>query len=162
MSAILRDLELKIACAAFMLTLVMVTANVLLRYLSGTSLLFSEEISYLGFAYTIFLGAAYLYRKRVMIAVDFVIHMMPSALRRATVFLTLLLLLAANCYLVYISILLVDDGWVRRTAYLQMPYAYIHSASTIGFALMAVYSALFLSRLLSGRDLDYAEAADQV
>ena len=58
MPAILRDLELKIACTAFLLTLVMVTANVLLRYLSGTSLLFSEEISYLGFAYTIFLGAA--------------------------------------------------------------------------------------------------------
>lgn len=162
MSVILRDLELKIACAGFALTLVMVTANVLLRYLSGISLLFSEEISYLGFAYTIFLGTAYLYRKRVMIAVDFVIQMMPPGLRRATVFLTLLLLLAANCYLVYISILLVDDGWIRRTAYLQMPYAYIHAASTVGFALMAVYSAIFIGRILSGGDLDYAEAADQI
>ncbi len=162
MPAILRDLELKIACAAFLLTLVMVTANVLLRYLSGTSLLFSEEISYLGFAYTIFLGAAYLYRKRVMIAVDFVIHMMSSGLARITTLATLVVLLVTCCYLVYISLLLVDDGWVRRTAYLQMPYAYIHVASTIGFSLMAIYSAVFIGRVLSGRDLGYAEAADQI
>jgi TRAP-type C4-dicarboxylate transport system permease small subunit len=67
----------------------------------------------------------------------------------------------ALLYLIYVSILLVSDGWVRRTAYLELPYAYIHSASTIGFTLMAIYTAVFLRQVLSGRDLHYAEAAEQ-
>jgi len=162
MWSLLRNLELKLACLGFVLTLGMVSSNVVLRYALGRSLLFSEEISYLGFAYTVFLGAAYLYRRRVMIAVDFVVAMMSSPVRRATANLTLLLLLVGNVALVYISALLVSDGWVRRTAQLDIPYAFIHSAALIGFVLMAIYTALFLVQSLSGKELHYAEAADQI
>ena len=161
MSPIFRNLEAKLACAAFVLTFTMVTTNVLLRYLFGQSLLFSEEISYLGFAHTVFLGAAYLYRLRVMIAVDFVVEAMSTRLKRMTTLLSLVVLQVTLIYLVYVSILLVSDGWVRRTAYLEMPYAYIHSASTIGFTLMAICTAVFLWQALFGQDIHYAEAADQ-
>lgn len=161
MASMFRNLEAKIACAAFVLTFTMVTTNVFLRYAFGQSLLFSEEISYLGFAHTVFLGAAYLYRQRVMIAVDFVVEAMTPTLKRATTFLTLVVLQVTSLYMVYISILLVGDGWVRRTAYLELPYAYIHSASTIGFTLIAIYTAVFIWQFLSGNEINYAEAADQ-
>jgi len=161
MASIFRNLEAKLACAAFVLTFTMVTTNVLLRYIFGQSLLFSEEISYLGFAHTVFLGAAYLYRQRVMIAVDFVVEAMSPGLKRITTLLSLVVLLVVTLYLIYVSLLLVSDGWVRRTAYLDMPYAYIHSASTIGFTLMAVYTAIFLWQALSGQEIHYAEAAEQ-
>jgi TRAP-type transport system small permease protein len=161
MATFFRDFEAKLACVAFVLTFTMVTTNVLLRYLFGQSLLFSEEISYLGFAHTVFLGAAYLYRQRVMIAVDFVVDAMSPRLKWITTLLSLVVLQITLLYLIYVSILLVSDGWVRRTAYLEMPYAYIHSASTIGFTLMAVYTAVFLRQVSSGQDLHYAEAAEQ-
>ena len=162
MWSLLRNLELKIASLGFVLTLAMVTANVVLRYVAGRSLLFSEEISYLGFAYTVFLGAAYLYRRRVMIAVYFVVtHLSPRAQHWTSIG-TLLLLLVANLALLYISLLLVQDGWVRRTAYLNLPYAFIHSAGAISFLLMAIYSAVFLVQGLRGRDVHYADAADQI
>lgn len=48
MTAFFRNLELKLACLAFVVTLSMVTLNVLLRYLFAKSLLFSEEVAYLG------------------------------------------------------------------------------------------------------------------
>lgn len=162
MLSLLRNLELKIACLGFSLTLIMVIGNVVLRYVAGVSLVFSEEVSYLGFAYTVFFGAAFLYRKRVMIAVDFLVAWMSPGLRRLNTILTLLLLLAANLALTYIGALLVADGWVRRTAQLDLPYAFIHSAGAISFLLMAIYSAVFLVQSLRGDDLHYAEVADQI
>ena len=162
MKTILRDLDLKIACAGFVLTLSMVSANVMLRYVAGKSLLFSEEISYLGFAYTVFLGAAYLYRRRVMIAVDFLVNALSPARQRRITQLTLFVMLLANLGLVWISLLLVSEGWIRRTAYLELPYAWIHGAAAIGFVLMAIYSAVMLARSLSGREVTFAEAAEQI
>lgn len=156
-----RDLDLKISCAAFVVTISMVTSNVLLRYLAGKSLLFSEEVAYLGFAHTVFFGAAYLYRLRVMIAVEFVVDLMPPWLHRLNALATLVLLGITNAYMTYIAVLLVSDGWVRRTAYLEMPYAYIHSAPVFGFALMTIYTVLLLMRALGGEEIEYAEAADQ-
>lgn len=161
MPSTLRDLDLKIACAAFVVTITMVTSNVLLRYLAGMSLLFSEEVAYLGFAHTVFFGAAYLYRQRVMIAVEFVVDLMSEGLRRLNTLAMLVIMQVTNAYMVYIAVLLVSDGWVRRTAYLEMPYAYIHSAPVFGFALMTVYTAILLVKALSGEDIHYAEAADQ-
>ena len=161
MPSILRDLDLKIACAAFVVTITMVTSNVLLRYLAGMSLLFSEEIAYLGFAHTVFWVAAYLYRMRVMIAVDFVVNMMPPWLDRLNTIACLALLAVTNVYMTWIARLLASDGWVRRTPYLEMPYAYIHSAPVFGFGLMSIYTALLLYRALRGQDIHYAQAADQ-
>jgi len=161
MPSFLKDFDLKVACAAFVVTISMVTLNVLLRYLAGTSLLFSEEIAYLGFAHTVFFGAAYLYRQRVMIAVEFVVDMMSPGLRHINQLASLVLLLVTNAYMTYIAALLASDGWVRRTAYLEIPYVWIHSAPVFGFALMAIYSALMLIRVLRGEDIQYAEAADQ-
>src|SRR4051812_10613655 len=101
MISLFRDFEVKLACAAFVLTFTMVTTNVLLRYLAGQSLLFSEEISYLGFAHTVFLGTAYLYRQRVMIAVDFLVEAMSPRLKRITTLLSLVILQVALLYLIY-------------------------------------------------------------
>jgi TRAP-type C4-dicarboxylate transport system permease small subunit len=161
MLALFRNLELKVACIAFVVTLSMVTLNVILRYLFSKSLLFSEEIAYLGFAHTVFLGAAYLYRERVMIAVEFVVDMMSNSVRHVLVIASLFILQVATIYMTYIAYLLVTDGWVRRTSYLEMPYAYIHSAPLFGFALMTIYTAVMLYQALTGHVLHYAEAADQ-
>lgn len=158
---IFRDLELKLACLAFVLTTTMVTLNVFLRYLMGQSLLFSEEVAYLGFAHTIFLGAAYLYRMRVMISVEFVVDMLSNDARRIVLIVSLFILQATMLAMTYISALLASDGWVRRTAYLEMPYAYIHSAPVIGFLLMSIYTAIMIYQTLSGQELHFAEAADQ-
>lgn len=157
----IKDLELKIACMTFVLTTSMVTLNVILRYVLGESLLFSEEIAYLGFAHTIFLGAAYLYRMRVMISVEFVFDMLSRRARHILVIASLIILQITMLAMTYISALLASDGWVRRTAYLEMPYAYIHSAPVIGFALMSFYTAVMLYQTLSGQELHFAEAADQ-
>ena len=161
MARIFRNLELKLACLAFVVTLSMVTLNVLLRYLFAKSLLFSEEIAYLGFAHTVFLGTAYLYRQRVMIAVEFVFDALSRSRQRVLVIASLFLLQATTLYMTYIALLLVSDGWVRRTAFLEMPYAYIHSAPVFGFGLMAIYTAVMLYQALTGHELHYAEAADQ-
>lgn len=162
MRSFLRNLELKIAALGFVVTLGMVAVNVLLRYVAGRSLLFSEEIAYMGFAWTVFLGAAYLYRRRVMIAVDFVVTMLPPRVQHWTSVATLALLVVANVALVWISLRLVDDGWVRRTAYLDVPYAFIHGAGAISFLLMAIYSVIFLVQGVRGHDVAYAQAADQI
>lgn len=162
MRSLLRDLDLKVAGLGFLVTLSMVAINVLLRYLVGRSLLFSEELAYLGFAYTVFLGAAYLYRIRVMIAVDFVVTMLPERVEYWVHIATLILLTVANCSLLWISLTLVQDGWIRRTGYLEIPYAFIHGAGAIAFLLMAIYSVMHLVQGLSERKVQYAQVADQI
>lgn len=156
-----RNFEAIVSSAAFAVMLAMVTLNVILRYLFGSSLLFTEEIAYLGFAYAVFFGACLLYRKRALIAVDFLVEMFPVPVQRVVTVVNLVLLFATNLYMTYLSWLLADGSWTRRTSFLEFPYFYMYMAATLSFLIMSFHTARFLVEALRGAEMRYAGALDQ-
>jgi len=142
---VLRNLEACIAMTAFAVMILVVLGNVIMRFTTGISLVFTEEIAYLGFGWAIFFGAALLFRQRALIAVDLVVDLLPETMRRAAHGVNCLILIALCGYFCKLSLGLALTGWVRRTAFLEIPYFWVNLAPAISFGLMTLYSIGFLA-----------------
>ncbi len=159
MKWMLRNFDLMISEIAFVLMLGIIIVNVLLRYFLLISLPFAEEIAYLGFAYSVFFGASWLYRRHGLISVTVLVDRLPQGIRHAVMVFNFALLTAANAYFCYLGWYLSQGSWVRRSAFLEYPYFYVNIAPTTAFGLMTVYSAVFLVQAISGgAEMDLALA----
>lgn len=159
---LIRNIEALISATAFAVMVLAISYNVILRFLTGRSMVATEEIAYLGFAYSIFFALTILYRNRAMIAVDFIVDSLPPRLHYAIGLFNCVLLLVATAYLTYLSYTLAAGGWIRRTAFLNIPYFYVNLAPLLSFGLMTVYSVYFLVQMLLGREMKDADLEDQM
>jgi len=159
---LVRHIEELVCSLAFAAIVVAVSANVVLRFLTGASLVATEEIAYLGFVYSVFFAVTILYRRGAMIAVDFLVEYLPQRVKYAVNLFNCVVLVVATAYFTYLSYKLAAGGWIRRTAFLDIPYFYVNLAPTLSFALMTLYSLYFLFRLLSGRDIEQANLEDKM
>ncbi|YCI06160.1 TRAP transporter small permease (plasmid) [Ensifer sp. D2-11] len=142
--------ELYVAGLFFVIMLGVVVANVFLRYLLSTGLLFTEELAYLGFSWSVFPAIAWLYRTRMLISVDVFFELLPRRLQRSVSALVDLTLVGANLWFCWLSWVLAAGGFVRRTPVLEVPYFWINLAPLLAFGLMAFYSAVHFVQRLRG------------
>ena len=159
---LIRNGEALISAVAFAAMVLAISFNVILRFFTGGSMVATEEIAYLGFAYSIFFALTILYRHRAMIAVDFIVDSLPPRLHYAVSLFNGVILLVATAYLTWLSYKLAAGGWIRRTAFLNIPYFYVNLAPTLSFALMTIYSLYFLIQILLGREMKDADLEDQM
>jgi TRAP-type C4-dicarboxylate transport system permease small subunit len=159
---VIGNLEAVIASVAFAIMITVVSANVIIRFATGTSLVFTEEIAYLGFGYSVFFCISWIYRMRGMIAVDLVVDALPPRLQAFANMLCYAILSVANAYFFYLSAKLAAGSWVRKTAFLEIPYFWVNLAPTVSFGLMAIYSVWFLYLLFRHQELPSVELEQQV
>ena len=145
------NLELVVAGVFFVLMTGVVIANVFLRYFFQTSILFTEELAYFGFAWSTFAAVPWLYRTRAMISVDVMFGLFPQGMQRVLSLLIDLFLIAANLWLAWLAWTLASGGFVRRTPVLEIPYFWINLAPLAAFVLMAIYSAKHFADNARGR-----------
>lgn len=159
---LVRNFEAFVAMVAFAIMVLVVSANVIIRFATGNSLVFTEEVAYLAFGYSIFMGVALLFRHRAMIAVDLVVDALPKSAQRAAGFVTHIIMALVCGYFFYLSAKLASVTWVRRTAFLDIPYFWVNLAPTIAFGLMTAYSIWFLYLLLRNQPLPSVELEEQM
>ena len=159
---LVRNFEAIVAMAAFAVMILVVLGNVVIRFTTGMSLVFTEEIAYLAFGYSVFFGVALLFRHRAMIVVDLVVDLLPERIRHVANIVNYLILIVVCGYFFYLSAGLTLTGWVRRTAFLDIPYFWVDLAPTIAFGLMTIYSAWFLTMLLRGQALPVVDIEEQM
>jgi len=135
-----RNAELYVGGVFFVIMLGVVVLNVFLRYLFSTSILYTEELAYIGFTWSTFAAVAWLYRTKMMISVDVFFMMFPLRLQRGLAACVDLILIAANLWFCWLSWVLAAGGFVRKTPVLEIPYFWVNLAPLIAFGLMAIYS----------------------
>lgn len=136
--------ESAVALVAFSILVIVVAANVLLRFATGNSLVFTEEVAYISFGYLIFLGASFLFRLKSLIAIDIVVDSLPPVVRRTANILTYTTLVATTSYFAFVALDLATSSWLRTTAFLRIPYFWVYLAPAISFSLMSISSLTFL------------------
>ena len=159
---LVRNFEAFVSMIAFAIMVLVVSANVIIRFSTGSSLVFTEEVAYLAFGYSIFMGVALLFRHRAMIAVDLLVDALPHAAQRAAGLLTHLIMIAVCGYFLALAAKLTSVSWVRRTAFLDIPYFWINLAPTIAFGLMTAYSIWFFVLLLRNQPLPSVDLEEQM
>ena len=143
---ILSNFEEIIAGTFIMITTVLVVINVFLRYFMKTGLYWSEEVATICFVWSVFIGAAASYKRGQHIGVDIIVNKLPKTIRNIVIILVDLILILLNGYITYIGVIYISRSYIKPTAVLGISSAYVSSSLVVGFALMTMYSIIFLVR----------------
>lgn len=131
-----------VAGTAFLIMITVVFANVMLRFTTGKSLVWTEEVAAIGFIWTIFLGAAVCYKDRGgLISVDMLVTMLPGRSEKCAA-------LVIDAFQIVVCVVLCGLGWKfavsasnKTSLALKLPYTVYDIPVAVSFAFMAYYAA---------------------
>ncbi|MFM1652627.1 TRAP transporter small permease [Brevibacillus sp. B_LB10_24] len=133
--------------------------GVFMRFVIGSPLKWTEEISLALFVWFTFIGTSTVTKRDEHISIDFFVARMPQGLqtffayfRAAVTFITFLVVF------VYLGFQLSVHAWDKLTAILRLPYTFIDIAVPIGGALAAVHMLL---RWAAKRKIDKGRGVEQ-
>ena len=121
MKKVLKNLDAYIAGAMMIVTIVLVIVNVITRKLFNYIIIWSEEIATSCFVYSVFIGAAYAYRKHQHVGVDLLVERLPAGVRRVVHLITNALLVIINGYITVLSVQFIQSSWIKRMPITKLP-----------------------------------------
>jgi TRAP-type C4-dicarboxylate transport system permease small subunit len=114
------------ALTSLAVIVVALAGQVLFRYLLRAPLAHSDEIAQIALVWLTFTGAAFLYRERAHVEIDFVVDKLPPRAARA-VAVTVELAIVASMVLICVQVVAVRDVMERVTyGTLQLPKFWLH------------------------------------
>lgn len=126
------------------ITTLLVILNVFLRYFLKTGIYWSEEVATGCFVWSVFLGSAAGFKRKMHVGVDFLLTKTPPQYQKIIKIIIDVLLLAITSYATYIAIIYEKVSYKKPTPVLGISSAFISSAILLSFALMSIYSIRFL------------------
>jgi len=147
----IKNFEEVVAGIALSLTNIIIIINVLVRYVTGFSFNWAEEIAIISFIWCVFIGGSACYKRGMHIGIDVIVRFLPGPLEKAAVLFTDVLLIIASAYITYLSLIFSISAWVKPTHVIQIPYTFVDISATIGFGLMTVHSIIHFISVYTGR-----------
>lgn len=152
LKGILTNLDAIITGVTLSICVVLVNANVIMRYFLNSPIHWAEEVVTSLFVWTVFIGSAYAYRKHSHLGVDIVINMLPEkvkgivkAIMSVVELLVLIMLTIISSQYVY-HLIFSRSGKLKiaLTDLLRVPKWWTGIAVPIGFGLSVIYSVYFM------------------
>lgn len=155
---IINNLEEIIAAGFIILTTVLVIINVFMRYFLKAGIYWSEEVATASFVWAVFIGAVAGYKKGKHIGVDILVNLLPAKIQKVVVIIVDIILIILNGYMTYLAVVFISLSYIKPTPVLGVSSAYISSALLVSFALVTLYSVIFLIRDI--RRNDYSKGGE--
>lgn len=152
MKRVLINLEEIIAGTALCIMTVLTVVNVFFRLAFSRSFVWADEISYICYAYVIFVGSSALYKRFGHSAIDLVVKAFPEKMQAIVSTVTMIGLLGTNLLCFVLSIGFTASSFTRKTQLLKIPYSVEAFALVIGFGFMTVHSIMFLKNIFTKKD----------
>ena len=140
------NFELIFSSMFLIVTTTLVMVNVIFRYFLNLGITWSEEVATGCFVWSVFLGAAAGYKLQIHVGVDMLVNMCPPTMKKIITIVVDSILLLINGYITYIAAIYLSLSYKKPTPVLNISTAYISSSILVGFALMTLYSIVFLIR----------------
>ena len=140
------NFELIFSSMFLIVTTTLVMVNVIFRYFLNLGITWSEEVATGCFVWSVFLGAAAVYKLQIHVGVDMLVNMCPPTMKKIITIVVDSILLLINGYITYIAVIYLSLSYKKPTPVLNISTAYISSSILVGFALMTLYSIVFLIR----------------
>ena len=149
---ILNNLDAIITAVTLSICVVLVNANVIMRYFFNSPIRWAEEVVTSLFVWTVFIGSAYAYRKHSHLGVDILVNLMPPKMKAVVKSVMSVVELLVLSMLTWISSQYVYHLIYNRagklkivmTDMLRIPKWWTAIAVPIGFGLSAIYSVYFM------------------
>jgi len=139
-----KNLGVILSACFLSVTVGVVILNVILRYVFDGGLFWVEEVATTAFIWSVFIGSAAAYKRKMHIGIDLITKLFPEKVREIISSIINLLMAVVNGYVCYLSILMINANKLKRTPVLDIPAMYINLAITVGFGLMTLHSIQFL------------------
>lgn len=149
---IVSNLEEIIASGFIILTTVLVIINVFMRYFLKAGIYWSEEVATASFVWAVFIGAVAGYKRGKHIGVDILVNLLPPKAQKIVVIIVDIILVILNGYMTYLAVVFISLSYIKPTPVLGVSSAYISSALLVSFALVTLYSLIFLVRDIRRKD----------
>jgi len=135
----------EIVSAAFLsVTVSVVIINVVMRYGFRSGIFWVEEIATTAFIWSVFIGAAAVYKRKMHIGIDLITRLFPESVRRVIVVVIDLMMITINGYVCYLSVLMMLSNRLKTTPVLNIPSMYVNLSITVGFGLIMLHAIYFL------------------
>lgn len=148
---VLHNLEDIVAAIFLAITTVLVIINIIMRYILNSGIVWTEEVATGCFVWSVFIGAAAVFKHRGHVGVDLVVKALPEAVRKAVTTITDIILVLLNGYMSYLAVLYIKTSYTKMTPVLGVSSAYISSSVLIAFILMTIYSVKFVYEDFCGK-----------
>jgi TRAP-type C4-dicarboxylate transport system permease small subunit len=149
---ILTNLDAIITAATLSICVVLVNANVIMRYFFNNPIRWAEEVVTSLFVWTVFIGSAYAYRKHSHLGVDILVNLMPPKMKAVVkavmsvveLFVLSMLTVISSQYVYHLIFNRAGKLKVIMTDMLRIPKWWTGIAVPIGFGLSVIYSVYFM------------------
>lgn len=141
-----RNFEVMLSACFLCITVGVVILNVILRYGFSSGLFWVEEVATTAFIWSVFIGSAAAYKRKMHIGIDLITKLFSERVREIIASLINVMMMVINGYVCYLSILMINANKLKRTPVLSVPSMYVNLAITVGFGLMTIHSIQFLIR----------------
>ncbi len=128
------------------ITVLVVVVNVFLRKVFGYGLFWAEEVPTACFIWSVFVGASAAYKRHMHIGIDMVLQKLPPLLQQNMAIFINAIMLMLNSYIALLSYQLMQASSTKTTPVLEISYSWLVGGIFVGFALMAITSAVFLGQ----------------
>lgn len=149
----LKNFDAIITGTTLTLCVLIVNANVVMRYIAKSPIKWSEEVVTSLFVWTVFLGSAYAHRKHAHLGVDIITNRLRGKTKvivdwSITIIELVILVMITIISSTYVyHLLYVGDKFKPSlTEYLRIPRIWTGIAVPIGFGLSTIYSVIFILR----------------
>lgn len=152
LKTILTNLDAIITGTTLTICVVLVNANVIMRYFFNNPIHWSEEVVTSLFVWTVFIGSSYAYRKHSHLGVDILVNLMPPKMKAVVksvmsvveLFVLAMLTVVSSQYVYHLIFSRSGKLKVIMTDLLRIPKWWTGIAVPIGFGLSAIYSVYFM------------------
>ena len=149
---IITNLDAIITGVTLSLCTILVNVNVFSRYLLKKPLTWTEEAVTALFVWTVFIGAAYAYRKHAHLGIDMLVNIFPEKIRKIVklimalieLFIIVLITIISSQYAYHLVFNRQGVFEPLKTELMMIPKIYAGIAVPIGFVLTTCYSIYFL------------------
>lgn len=139
-SIFIKNFEEIISGIFLSVTVLVVILNVILRYIFNYTLVFSSEIATSCFVWSVFVGSAGAYKHKMHIGIDIIVKLFPKKVEQTITLVTSFLMSAISGYIVYLSVIFIQESYTKLTPVLGLSSAYVSSSVFFGFLLIFCYS----------------------
>ena len=126
--------------------------DVVCRYILKSSIGWSQEITGFMWTWTVMMGTTVGYRRNLHYGVDFLVQKLPKKGAITIKRIVYIIMLLACIFMLVLSISISKNGFVKVSAWLQIPYFYKYISAVICFSLMLIHTVSYL--VLSFKDPD--------
>lgn len=154
LKTIVKNLDAIVTCITLAICVVLVNANVIMRYFFNNPIKWSEEVVTSMFVWTVFIGSAYAYRNHSHLGVDIVVNFLPGK-AKATVatimsilelLVLIMLTVISGQYVYHLIFSRTGELKIVLTDMLRIPKWWTGVAVPIGFGVSTFHSVIFLLR----------------